>query len=104
MTVTGKYCITVFIILPLGTGIIALACATTGRSIWWVIPLLAWFGVVLAFLSRLRCPNCGVRVYSPFGMDPFSAAFYKSYKLGFYPSRCPKCGYFLDSGEGKYQR
>ncbi len=98
-TVTGKYCIIMFVVLPLGTGAMAFACASTGRSIWWVIPLAAWFGFIVVLLGKLRCPRCGKRVYSPFGLDPLNAAFYKSYKWGFYPFRCAKCGYFFGPGE-----
>ncbi len=88
MTATLKYCVTAFVIMPGGAFTLGAMCY---RGPWAFVLVAAWIGVSIFLLTKIRCPGCGGRVYSPFGMDPFSARFFKSYKWGAIPVRCPKC-------------
>ena len=89
MTATVKYCITAFIILPGGAFAI---CATSWEGVGLLALVVTWIGLNIFLLTKIRCPGCGGSIYSPFDMDPFSARFFKFYKWGAIPVRCPKCG------------
>jgi hypothetical protein len=93
MTVTAKYCIIAFGVLPLGMAASAVAC---DKSPWSLAGVAAWTVVTMLLLRKLRCPRCGARVAPPFGLDPFSRAFFESFACGIILIRCMNCGHELN--------
>ena len=91
MTITAKYCIIVFGVLPLG---MAASAVAGGKTPWSLVGAIASIAVTILLLRRLRCPRCGTRV--AFSVDPFSSAVFRSAACGVIVIRCSNCGHELN--------
>ena len=91
MTVTGKFALITFVVLPIG--FFGSAILLQGHDPWAFIAVCASVIFSLLLLWALKCPRCHCRVYQT---KYWPLARMDLYYWGILLHRCGNCGYDLD--------
>jgi hypothetical protein len=94
MTVTGKFSLIIFLVLPVG--FFGSLILLQGHDPWALIAVITWIIFSMFLLRSLRCPRCHSRVYQ---MRYWPLSRMDLYELGIILRRCGGCGCALDSDE-----